>query len=788
MLQHNLLLIYRNFKRFKSTFFINLIGLSSGMACALLIYLWVSDELGMNKFHENRHQLYQVFTNQHQTENIVTLGEGPGLLGEALAEEVSEIEYAVSCSNVGRHFILSADDLHVRAAGLFASKDFFKMFSYPLIEGDKNRVLLDKNSIVISEAKALAIFNTTKDIIGKTIEVQTSEGKGLAQVSGVFKNNPSNSSMQFDFVLSYEAFKEIIGEGLTWGNHHALAYVVLQENASVDQLNIRIKDFIKTKNKESNITLFAQPFAETYLYGNYQNGEPVGGRIEYVRLFSIIAIFILIIACINFMNLSTAKATRKLKEIGIKKAIGAARRTLIQQYLTESMTLSFLSLLIAILIVDLSLPSFNTLTGKQLTLIFNAKLILAILSIASLTGILAGSYPALYLSGFNPAAVLKGKLTSSLGEIWARKGLVAFQFSLSVIFIVCVLVVYKQIEFVQSKNLGYDKDNVFYFRMEGKIFENKEAFLSEIRNVPNVINASSAQGSIVGGTGFTTGYFDWEGRNHDEIIQFENLSIDYDLLEVLGIEMAYGRGFSRDFPSDISKIILNEKAIEVMGLKDPVGKIFNLWGNDMEIIGITKNFHFQSLHENVKPFFFRLRPRETSIIMVKIKGEEEKEAIDNIRLVYHKFSPGYSLDYKFLDQDYQAQYEAEMRVAKLSRYFAGLAILISCLGLFGLAAFTAERRLKEIGIRKVLGSSVFGIVSLLSADFTKIVLLSIVTALPISYVITKQWLDGFAFRIDLEWWYFVGAGIIALIISWITVSAQAFKAARVNPVKCLNNE
>jgi putative ABC transport system permease protein len=780
-------MIYRNFKRFKSTFFINLIGLSSGMACTLLIYLWVSDELGMDKFHENGQRLYQVLTNQHQTKSIVTLGDGPGLLGEALEQEMSEIEYAVSSSAIDKEFILSASDLHVRAAGLFGSKDFFKMFSYPLVEGDKNKVLLDKNSIVISEAKARAIFNTN-DIVGKTIEVQTAEGKALAQISGVFKNIPSNSSMQFDFVLSYEAFKEIIGKDLTWGNHHALNYVLLQENANVDQFNIRIKDFIKTKSKESNITLFAQPFVETYLYGSYENGAPVGGRIEYVRLFSIIAIFILIIACINFMNLSTAKATHKLKEIGIKKAIGAARRTLMQQYLTESLALSFFSLLIAILIVDLFLPSFNSLTGKQLTLIFNAKFNLSIFSIAAITGILAGSYPAIYLSSFNTASVLKGKLTGSLGEIWARKGLVAFQFTLSVIFIVSVLVVYKQIEFVQSKNLGYDKDNVFYFSMEGKISENKEAFLSEIKNVPNVINASSMWGSIVGRTGFTTGFFDWEGRNQDEIIQFEHLGIDYDLLEVLGIEMASGRSFSRDFPSDSSKIILNEEAIAVMGLKDPVGKIFNLWGNNMEIIGLTKNFHFQSLHENVKPFFFRLQPKKTSSIMVKVKGGQEKETVNNIRSVYEKFNPGYSFDYKFLDQDYQAQYEAEMRVAKLSRYFAGLAILISCLGLFGLAAFTAERRLKEIGIRKVLGSSVFGIVSLLSADFTKIVLVSILTALPISYLITKQWLDGFAFKISLEWWYFIGAGVIALIISWITVFTQTFKAARVNPVKCLNNE
>jgi len=788
MLRHNLLLIYRNFKRFKSTFFINLIGLSTGLACALLIYLWVNDELSVDKFHEKDGRLFHVMTNQNRPDGIVTLGEGPGLLGDALAAEMPEIEYAVSTSPSEDSFTLSSGDKHINGTGHFADKDFFEIFSYPLLQGNKNQVLLEKNAIVISEQMAIALFNTTENIVGKVLEFQAPFMKKQAVISGLFKNVPASSSRQFDFVLSYQVFKELLGSSLHWGNHDAITYLVLKENTDLGQFNKKIEHFIKGKQKDSNLTIFLKPYSENYLYGNYENGKIAGGRIEYVTLFSIIAVFILIIACINFMNLTTAKASGRIKEVGIKKAIGAGRRTLITQYLGESMLMTFLSLLVAILMVDLFLPQFNEITGKNLSINFSLYLILSLLALTLFTGLISGSYPALYLSRFSPAIILKGKLSNALGEQWARKGLVVFQFTISIIFIVSVLVVYKQIEYVQTKNLGYKKENIIYFQTEGKVTENVETFLSEVKNIPGVVTASSMWGSLMGNTGFTTGSFHWEGRNDNEVVQFEHLGVNYDMIELLGIEMAAGRSFSRDFPSDTAKIILNEAAIEVMGLKDPVGKTFQLWGNNMEIVGIAKNFHFKSLHENVKPFFLRVMPRDFSKVLVKIESGKEKETIDRLQKVYRTFNPGYSFDYEFLDTAYQAQYAAETRVAALSKYFAGLAILISCLGLFGLAAFTAERRIKEIGIRKVLGSSVMGIIYLLSGDFTKIVFAAILIALPISYFITKQWLDSFAFKIELEWWYFIGAGLLALCIAWLTVGSQAIKAARINPVECLKDE
>jgi putative ABC transport system permease protein len=794
MLRHNLLIIFRNFKRDKSSFFINLIGLSTGLACVLLIYLWVNDELNFDSFHRKNKQLFQVMENQYNTNGIVTTNETPGLLAEALAAEMPEIKYAVCATDPAWYSenTLSVEDKIVRANGIFASQDYFNVLTYELIEGDKNAVLIDKNSIVISHAMAMKLFNTTENIIGKTIKWQEGNRKNEVAVSGIFKDIPPNTSVHFDYVLSFKLHEELEGGSRwnTWDNFTATTYVILRQGADINQLNAKIFNFVKSKTKYSNVTLFLKRYSEKYLYGKYENGVLVGGRIEYVRLFSLIAIIILIIACINFMNLSTARASRRMKEIGIKKTLGADRKSLVIQHLGESILMAILSLTVAIVLVELLLPQFNEITGKHIILNLNASVILSIVGITLFTGLTAGSYPALYLSGFNPATVLKGKFHSSIGELWTRNGLVVFQFALSSILIVAVLVVYKQIEFVQTKNLGYDKDNIIYFDKDGRFTEDQNlgTFLSEVKRMPEVVNASSIAHSMVKSENYTTGLF-WDGKNPNEILRFESMYVDYDMIETLGIEMKEGRTFSREFGSDNSAIVFDEAAITAMGLKNPVGKVINLWGRfNLTIIGVTKNFHFESLHENVKPAFFWMRPQWTKYIMVRIKAGMEKEAVQKIQKLYAQFNPGLTFDYKFLDQSYQAQYAAETRVAVLSRYFAGLAILISCLGLFGLAAFTAERRRKEIGVRKVLGSSELGIITLLTNDFTRVVFASMLISLPVGYFITKHWLDSFAYRIDLQVWYFIGAGLITLFIAWITVAAQAIKAATANPVEALRYE
>ncbi|MBA4055159.1 MAG: hypothetical protein C0490_10635 [Marivirga sp.] len=409
--------------------------------------------------------------------------------------------------------------------------------------------------------------------------------------------------------------------------------------------------------------------------------------------------------------------------------------------------------------------------------------------IALFTGLLSGSYPALYLSSFNASEVMRGKLNASISELLIRKGLVVFQFALSILFIVCVVVVYKQIEFIQSASLGYNKDNVIYFPLTGQLRDvtNQETIISEIKNIPGVINASSVSHDMTG-HGSGTNNVVWEGKNPDDRTSFENITVNFDMIETLDISIIEGRSFSRSFAADTASIIFNETAIEFMGLKDPIGKEIKLWDKNMKIIGVTRDFHFESLHENVKPLFFIVNPNNTYWLMARLDDEKLQETVSSVQAIYQKFNPGFFFDYQFVDEDHRIQYAAEQRVSILSKYFAGLAILISCLGLFGLALFTTERRIKEIGIRKVLGSNAIQIALLLSSEFTKIVLLAIVIALPLSFYLASYWLNGFVLKIELQWIYFVGAGLIALFTAWITVGSQAIKAARINPAKCLKDE
>lgn len=785
MLKHYLLIIYRNFLRSKSYFLINLIGLSTGLACTLLIYLWVRDEFGMNKFHQKDARLFEVMEHQQYASEIMTTTSTPGILAETLTQEFPEVEFAATTTWVNK-YTLSVKEHNVKADGYHVGKDFFNIFSYKLAQGEPSDVLRDKLAIVISVDLAKKLFGTTENVVGKMVDLQHEKAY---QVSGLFEGTPPNSSVQFDFVISFEQFKDENEWVLHWGNNGPSTFVTLKPGTDPLAFEAKIKDYIKGKEEQSNVTLFLQPYSERYLYGNFENGKPAGGRIEYVRLFSIIAVFILIIACINFMNLSTARASRKAKEVGIKKSIGAQRGALISQYLSESMVTSMLAFTVAVVVVWLFLPQFNLITGKKIVLSYtDTELFAWFIGITLLTGLIAGSYPALYLSGFKPAAVLKGEMKGSLGELWARKGLVVFQFFLSVVLIVSVLVIYKQIQFVQTANLGYNKDHLIQFPMEGRVKTNLRTFLSEVKRIPGVVNASSTSHGLLGRNNNTSGLA-WEGKNPADRILFENVTVNHGLPETLGLELVEGRFFSEEHGNDTAKIIFNETAIRIMNLKNPIGQKIRLWDRyDREIIGVVKDFHFQSLHDAVNPLFFVLNPEHNWTIMLRLEGGKEKQTLSALTEFYKTFNPGFTFDFRFQDEEYARQYESEQRVATLSGYFASMAIVISCLGLFGLAAFTAERRQKEIGIRKALGSSSTNIVMLLSGDFTKMVLLSIVIGLPVSYWLLDQWLQRFAFHVPLEGWYFAAAGLIALFIAWLTVASQAFKAASVSPVKCLRSE
>lgn len=788
MLKNDFKITLRSLRANRLFTLINLVGLSTGMACAILIFLWITDELRVDRFHAHADRLYQIMEHSHNPSSPNIGPHTSGLLAGALAAQLPEVEYAVAAKIRPESKILSVDEQQIRATVQYAGPDFFRIFSYDLIHGDRNQILSAKNAVVISEALAKSLFRSVEDAVGKTVMFQQEQP---LQVTGIFKTAPTISSARFDAVLSLAAYIEVNPNVSRWNYNTVQTYLLLKPGTDIEQFNRKISHFQKDKTDPSfskYITIAAHRYADNYLYGNYEQGKQVGGRITYVRLFAIVDAFILAIACINFMNLSTARASRRLKEIGVRKAIGARRGTLAGQYLGESLLMAFFSVGIALLIVLLLLPQFNILTGKQLTLAIDPLLIGGILGITVLAGLLAGSYPAMYLSRLSPIHILNGKIRHSASELSTRKGLVVFQFTLSVFLIVAVLVVYLQLDYMQTKHLGYDKQHVVSFDIEGKVQENLETFLAEVRRLPGMVHASSIGQPIVGGRQNTWTIDEWEGKNPDERIIFEMRPVNYGMIELLGVDMVEGRTFSEEYGAEDTKIIFNEAAIKAMGLENPIGKNIGIQGTQLQIVGVVRDFHFASFHEQVSPLFFVLQPTWTHKLMAKIEAGGERETLAQLQDLYRTFNPGFPLEYQFLDDAYQAQYVAEQRVSAMSRYFAALTIVISCLGLFGLAAFTAEKRVKEIGIRKVLGATAGQIMRLLSMDFIKLVSIAIVIASPLAWWAMNRWLDGFAYRIDIHWWMFALSGLAAVAIAMLTVGWQAARAATANPVDSLRDE
>lgn len=780
MLKHNLVLFFRNIKRHKSTFLINHIGLTCGLACFIVIYLWINDELSFDKYHQNDSRLYQVMVNTKGENGIETGKNTSHTLAEILPLEMPDVEYATASTpdKFLPAFTLSANNKKIQGFGKFAGKDFFKMFSYNIIEGNESTVLSNKNGIVLSQSQALKLFGSTDKAIGNVINWETAGLKRTCVVTGVFKDVPVNSSEHFDFVLCFDDLKDIMQLGPTFGAEPFCTYLTLRKGTDVDRFNARLTQYLQTKGKDANRSFFLQHFSDSYLYSKYENGKVTGGRIEYVKLFALIALFILVISAINYMNLSTARAASRIKEIGVKKAIGAGRKVLLYQYLSESVLMSFLSLMVALGLVFLLLPQVCAITHKSLTFHFSIGFCMSLIGITLFTGLLSGSYPAFYLSGFKPAMVLKGVTNSPSGEKLTRKGLVILQFSLSVIFIVSVLVLYKQIVYIENKNLGFDKNNVVYFESDGKL---SNAYLNEIAKIPSIESASSMLGHILANEFGGKGQLTWNGKT----TPVQAFGVNYGLIETLGMKMKEGRSFSKTFSSNNHQLIINEAAAEAIGLKNPVGTLIKGREYDTEIIGVVKNFHFQSLHERIGPMSFRLNVAGPMMIVARVRKGQESQALHSLENIYKKFNPEIAFKYQFLDQDFQALYTSEKLVSTLSRYFAGISILISCLGLFGLAAYTTQIRTKEIGIRKVLGSGVMGIVKLLNSEFIMMILLSLCIALPVSYLLAKNWLDNFAYHINLQWWYFLASGAIIVFISVCTVSLQTIKAALINPAHSL---
>ena len=776
MFKTNLKIAWRNLIKDKQFTLINVLGLSAGLACALLIFLWVNDEVSYDKFFANNDRLYQLMENGSE--------ESSGLLADAVKQQTPGVEYAAAVAPPYwfPQYTLSVGDKNIKASGQYVGKDYFNIFSFKLIEGNKNHVLENRNAIVISDELARKLLGTTENIIGKAVRFDEDT---TFYISGVFEQVPSHSSQQFDFVLSFEYFKSIKEWVTRWGDRGPSNYVLLNEGTDIKALNQIVADVITVNTGDTTRRVFAARFSDLYLHNNYGKNAAGGGRIQFVKLFSLLAIFVLVIACINFMNLSTAKASRRLKEIGIKKVVGADRKQLIFQFLSESLMLTLCATVFAVGLALLLLPAFNRITGKQIDLHFDTTIVMYFIAIVLCTGLLAGSYPSLYLSRFNPLTVLKGKLNTSIAELLSRKGLVVFQFTLSTILIVSVIVINQQIQFIQNTDAGYNKNSILRFSAEGNIRGKEEGFITQLKNIAGVVNASTTYHKMVG-RGYSHAGMQWQGQDPDIDVFFEAFEVNYDFIETMGMQMKEGRSFSRSFGGDSTNIVLNETAVKVMGLKNPVGGTIQKSGKNMQVIGVVKDFHFESLHEPIKPAYLFLEPG--NIIVVSVRSNNQRQTISAIQRLYEKYNSGFPFTFNFLDEAYQKQYDSETRVSALSKYFAGLAIVISCLGLFGLAAFTAQKRRKEISVRKVVGASVVDITAMLSKDFLQLIFISLVIALPVSWWVMSNWLQNFAYRINITPYVFVIAGISVVLVTLFTISFQSIKAAMSNPVNSLRSE
>jgi len=779
---------WRNLLQNKTFSLINIFGLALGMTCSLVIMLWLQDEIRKDKFHQNSKRLYRVMENQSYSGTISTFDATPGILAENIVKDIPDIQMA-SQMLWEEEPLFTVDNTYDKEKGRYVEKDFLRMFSFKLLKGDPATALARPDGVVISKKLADKYFKG-KDPIGKMVRIDNTDN---VMVTGVLDGIPKSSSLTFDFLMSFEQWRKKNDWAKEWGNNGPRCYVMIAPNTSIDRVNAKIKNYIKTKNKESNVELFLQNYGESYLYSDWENGKQNGGRVEYVKIFSLVAIIILVIACINFMNLATARSLRRAREIGVRKVVGAGKRQLIGQFIGESLFVSFIAICFSLLIVFLLLPSFNSLTEKHLSIDLTDPSFLVILfGLTLVTGIISGSYPALFMSSLKPIIVLKGLLKFRPGATYFRKALVVFQFALSIILILGMIVIYRQIDFIHNKNLGFAKEDLLYMPLEGELQKTYPTFKEQLLKQPGIEYVTSAQSSPLE-VGSSTSGVRWPGKDTTKLILFSSNPITYDYIKTMGIQLLAGRDLSTEYGLDTMNYLVNEAAAKKIGYKDPVGKELTMWGDKGMIVGLMKDYHHNSLHVPIEPLILRLHKKSWGgtywgNIIVRTEKGKTKQAIASMEKLYKQFNPGFPFKYYFTDDEIANRYKAEYTVSKLSRYFAFLAIFISCLGLFGLVTFTAEQRTKEIGIRKVLGASVTGIVGMLSKDFLKLVIIAAVIAFPVAWWAMHRWLNDFAYRVNIGWWVFVVAGIVALLIALLTISFQSIKAAIANPVKSLRTE
>jgi putative ABC transport system permease protein len=769
-------------------------GLTVGMTACFLIFLYIQFELSYDSFHTKADRVYRIVCDIKTPTEVIKAGGPSWAVPPNVKNDFPEVESFVRIAGGDNVLIRKGDVKFQEENSMWADSSFFKVFDFKLLKGDPQSALKEPFSIVFSETTAKKYFGK-EDPLGKTLLIT---GEALpARVTGIMKDIPENSQIKGGVVLSMSTIMKQWNHGLDsqWGNYGAQAYLLLKAHTNPKTLEKKFPAFLEKRNgtemKKSQMfaTLFLEPLKDVYLRST-RNGSKTG-NINNVYIFSIVAIFILLIACINFINLTTARSAERAKEVGIRKVVGAAKTQLARQFIGESIIICLIAFILAVLLSALLLPLFNQLSGKIVSHgIFEHSRYVFILFLAAIgIGLLAGIYPALVLSSFKPVVVLRGSFATGTRGILLRKVLVVAQFSISIALIIGTIVVYNQMNYMRSRELGFSKDQMMVIDTNGD--PGKESFRQAVRNIPAV--KATALSSSVPGTGNPGAYSEIENNKGD--LQIANLDlyyIDFDYIPVFKIKMAAGRPFSRDFLTDTTQaMILNEAAVKIFGYSSPeqaIGKRFKQWGREGKIIGVTKDFHFRGLQEPIKPLSMRIEPNGSNLVSVNVSAANLPATIAAIESKWKTIIPNRPFSYFFLNEFFDKQYRGEERFGRLFLNFAILAIFISCLGLLGLASYSTMQRTKEIGIRKVMGASVQGIINLLSKDFLKLVVLSFFIAMPIAWYFMYTWLKDFAYRTDISWWVFVLAGTLALLIAVVTVSFQAIKAAIANPVKSLRTE
>lgn len=788
MLRNFFLVTLRNLRRNSLYSLINISGLSIGIVCSVLILLWVENETTYDQFVPKFDRLHQVMVHAEFDNKINTWSSVPLPTYRAMKTADSRIKN--SCvAGWGTTRLLTVGDKRLIHEGYYVSDEFLTMFEYKLIQGAADQVLKEPNSIVITESLAKSLFDE-EDPLGKIIKV---EDQHLMQVTGILEDLPGNSSFEFEYLMPWkhrEQVNEWVRRNTTnWGNYSFQVFVELFEAEQHGQASGAIGSLL-TENGQDDLprTLFLHPMEKWRLYSNFENGVATGGRSDFVRLFSIIATFILIIACINFMNLATARSEKRAREVGIRKSLGSNRGQLISQFLGESLFIAAIAFVAAIILCEIALPFYNDLVEKQLHINYQStEFWLLSLGLILLTGLASGSYPALFLSSFNTVKTLKGSVKLGKGASTPRKVLVVIQFSVSMLLIIGTVIIFRQISLVENRELGYEQENLIQIEYTEDLERHYSTLKEELLQsglVEGVTRSNSPITRI-----YSNNFLGWPGKPESLRVMFVTISAGYDYTKTMGIDLLMGRDFDRSYALDSQAIIVNKAALDIMQLENPIGTNLDLWGEKRKLIGVVDNVLMGSPYETVRPMFMFMDPDWISYLTLRLKKTSDlPQTLEQVGTIFDKYNPAYPFEYEFVDKEFQEKFATIQLTKRLATVFSLLALFITGLGLFGLASYTAEQRIKEIGIRKVLGATVSGLITLISRDFSKLVLIAFAVATPMSWLLMDRYLDRYTVRVPIEWWIFPIAGTVALAFALLIVSNHARKAALSNPVKSLRNE